>query len=50
MIVLRQLLKFSRLVLRPGLKRGHPAHRKMTEGGPARVYSKALVEANRKIS
>ena len=48
-IVLRQLLKFSRLVRRPGLKRSHPLHRKMTEGGLARVYSKVLVEANKKI-
>ena len=35
-------------MLRPGVKRGHLLHRKMTEGGPARLYSKALVEKNRK--
>jgi len=42
-------MKFSRLVRRPGLKRSHPLHCKMTEGGLARVYSKVLVEANKKI-
>jgi hypothetical protein len=40
--------KFFRLVRRPGVKRGHLLHRKMTEGGPVRLYSKALVEKNRK--
>jgi len=48
-IVLRQLLKFTRLVRRPGLEQGHLSHRKMLKGRLARVYSKALVEANKKI-
>jgi len=42
-------LKFTRLVRRPGLKRSHSLHCKMTERRQARVYSKALVEANKKI-
>src|SRR6266566_3075550 len=36
-------LRFSRLVRRPGLELGHCKVR--AEGGPVRVYSKALVEA-----
>jgi len=39
---------FDRLVRRPGLKRSHLLHCEMNEGGLARVYSKALVETNRK--
>jgi hypothetical protein len=42
--------QFFRLVRRPGLKRSQLPHRKMTEAGQARVYSKALVEQNRKKS
>jgi len=42
-------LKFTRLVRRPGLERSHSLHCKMTEGRLARVYSKVLVEANKKI-
>jgi hypothetical protein len=42
--------QFFRLVRRPGLKRSQLLHREMTEAGQARVYSKALVEENRKKS
>lgn len=39
---------FFQLVRRPGLKRGHLQKlcKGLEEGGPARVYSKALVEEN----
>jgi hypothetical protein len=48
-LVLWLLLKFSRLVRRPGLERNHSVDRKVRQGRLARVYSKALVEANKKI-
>jgi len=35
------------LVPRPGLERSHPVHEN-EQGGQARVYSKALVEENKK--
>jgi len=38
-----------RLVRRPGLEPSHSLHRKMTERRQARVYSKVLVEENKKI-
>jgi hypothetical protein len=41
-------LKFSRLVQRPGLKRDHPFRPQGMKGGSARVYSKVLVEENKK--
>jgi hypothetical protein len=40
--------RFFRLVRRPGLKQSQLLHREMAEAGQARVYSKALVEENRK--
>src|SRR5207302_10679321 len=43
-----QLLKFFRLVRRPGLKRDHLFERRGLQGGSARVSSKVLVEKNRK--
>jgi hypothetical protein len=46
-LVLWQLLKFFRLVRRPGLKRSHPVHAN-DQGGRARVNSQALVEKNKK--
>jgi hypothetical protein len=50
-IVLRHVLKFTRLAQRPGLEQSHTAHRKMKAAeGDARVdKSKALVEANENI-
>ena len=44
-LVLRHVLKFCRLVRRPGLKRDH-AGLERDQRGFARVYSKALVEEN----
>ena len=46
-LVLRHVLKFFRLVRRPGLKRSHSANREVEQRGHVRVYSKALVEENR---
>ncbi len=38
-IVLCHVLKFFRLVQRPGLKRSHSDNREVSLGGRARVYS-----------
>ena len=45
-LVLRHVLKFCRLVRRPGLKQDHSELERDLRGS-ARVYSKALVEENK---
>jgi len=49
MIFLQENQMAPALVRRPGLERSHSPHRKMMERRRARVYSKVLVEANKKI-